>query len=513
MLFAPLPLCVKIRFMNSQFHDTTQEQINTALEAAESAFNIYRNVTSENRAAFLEQISEELNKISDKLIDCANKETALGKERLKGELARTVNQLRLFADIARKDSWVNARIDTAIPDRTPLPKPDIRTMNIPIGPVVIFTASNFPLALSVAGSDTASALAVGCSVVVKVHPAHPETSELTANAIKNAIEVTGMPPGVFTLIHGAGYEVGTQLVSHPLTRAVAFTGSLRGGRALFDVAAKRPNPIPVYAEMGSVNPVFVLPGALHERGDAIAEGMRQSITLGTGQFCTNPGLTIGLNTGEMETFSNKLGELIFDSPTASMLYPGILNSYEAGIKRLSEIPGIKKTQSNHTADLAKNEARPTMFATDSETFFQHQDELHEEVFGPSTVLIACESKDEMEAIANSMVGNLTATIHANDDDVEQYQALIQILQNKVGRIVFNGFPTGLEVCPSLHHGGPYPAMTDPHFTSIGTMAYERFVRPMCYQGFPQSALPVELQNENKKQLFRLVNNQLSKEKI
>jgi NADP-dependent aldehyde dehydrogenase len=492
------------------YEEATTDQIGQALIAAENASYDYRRRSAEERAGFIEKIAEGILALGDELIERANLETALPKDRLTGERGRTVNQLRMFADLIREGSWIDARIDRAVPDRQPLPKPDIRRMLIPRGPVAIFGASNFPLAFSVAGGDTASALAAGCPVIVKAHPAHPATSELVANAIVQAVETTGMPAGLFSLLHGVNHEVGLELVKHPLTTAVGFTGSLRGGRALFDAATQRPEPIPVYAEMGSINPVFILPGALRERAETIAEGLRQSIVLGVGQFCTNPGLAVGLSHDDLTRFINKLTDLIVDTPTGTMLYPGILQAYEKGIKDISEIAGITKVQSNHTADLKRTEARAAMFTTDAKTFLQHR-ELSDEVFGPSTIIVSCESHEEMEKIASTLQGHLTATIHGTIEDLQKHQSLISILENKVGRLIFNGFPTGVEVCPSMHHGGPYPATTDAHFTSVGTAAIQRFVRPVCYQNFPQEGLPVELQNVNRRGIWRLVDNQLTKE--
>jgi 2,5-dioxopentanoate dehydrogenase len=492
------------------FQEATVDQINSSLEAAEQAFHVYRQQSAEDRAVFITRIADEIVALGDELIERAHIETALPKDRLIGERGRTVNQLRMFAELIREGSWVDARIDRAIPDRQPLPKPDLRRMMIPIGPVAVFGASNFPFAFSVAGGDTASALAAGCPVVVKGHPAHPGTSELVARALIKAVEATQMPRGVFSLLHGAGHEVGLGLVNHPFTKAVGFTGSLRGGRALFDAAAARPEPIPVYAEMGSINPVFILPGAMRERGNAIAEGLKNSVTAGVGQFCTNPGLIACLREESLFSFVGKLGELIADTPTGTMLHPGILQAYERGVRQFSGIAGVNKVQSNHTADLTKTEARAAMFSTTAQTYLQHR-EMSEEVFGPSTVVVSCESREEIERIASNLQGHLTATIHASAEDLEQFRSLVSILENKVGRLIFNGFPTGVEVCPSMNHGGPYPATSDPHFTSVGTAAIHRFARPICYQNFPQEALPVELRNVNSSGIWRLVDNQLSKE--
>ncbi|QQS47037.1 MAG: aldehyde dehydrogenase (NADP(+)) [Acidobacteriota bacterium] len=494
------------------FEEAGVELIDRALEAAEGAFAVYRRTDTDSRAAFLERIGEEILSLGDDLIDRANRESGLPKERLTGERGRTVNQLKMFAALIREGSWVDARIDRAIPDRQPLPRPDIRRMLVPIGPVAVFGASNFPLAFSVAGGDTASALAAGCPVVVKGHPAHPGTSELVAGAIVRAAEATGMPAGVFSLLQGAGHELSLGLVRHPLTRAVGFTGSLRGGRALFDAAAARPEPIPVYAEMGSINPVFVLPGALRERGGALAEGLKGSITLGVGQFCTNPGLTVGLNDENMRSFTETLVELVADAPAGTMLTPGILEAYDNGVRRIGSTEGVRKVQSRHTADLSRTQARAAVFTVDGPTYLGHP-HLGEEVFGPSSIVVSCDSMDEMLAIAHDLEGHLTATIHGTEEDLIEFRPLIEILENKVGRLVFNGFPTGVEVCASMQHGGPYPATTDSRTTSVGTAAILRFARPVCYQNFPQSALPLELQDHNSRGIWRLVDDRLTRDDI
>ncbi len=498
------------KHIEPQFEEATKDHVKQALTAAEEAFHVYRQLPVEKRAAFLDAIGEKIVALGDELIERAHAETALPKERLIGERGRTVNQLKMFADLVREGSWVEARIDLAQPDRQPLPKPDIRRMLVPIGPVAVFGASNFPLAFSTAGGDTASALAAGCPVVVKAHPAHPGTSEMVARAISAAAEKTGMPDGIFSMLHDREHVVGLALVKHPLTKAVGFTGSLRGGRALFDMAVARPEPIPVYAEMGSTNPVFILPGAVRERGEALAEGLKGSVTLGVGQFCTNPGLAIGLSDDQFTGFTKRLGELIAEAPGGTMLSPGILQGYEQGVKQLGSIEGVTKVQSNYTAVLNRTEARPAVFTTDGKTFLQHH-ELSEEVFGPSTIVVGCNSREEMENVARNLSGHLTATIHGTEEDLAEYGSLISILENKVGRLLFNGFPTGVEVCASMQHGGPYPATTDSRSTSVGTAAISRFARPVSYQNFPQSALPVELQNQNKRGIWRLVDNQFTRD--
>ena len=418
----------------------------------------------------------------------------------------------MFAALIREGSWVDARIDRAQPDRQPIPKQDLRRMLIPLGPVGVFGASNFPFAFSVAGGDTASALAAGCPVIVKAHPAHPGTSEMTAKALLKAATETGMPEGVFSMVHGLR-ETGVALVKHPLLQAVGFTGSLTAGRSLFDAAAQRSRPIPVYAEMGSVNPVFVLPGAISERGEKIAEGFAASVTMGVGQFCTNPGLVIGLKTDGLNAFTAKAAEKIGQAAPGSMLSSGISHAYGLGIARLQASQGVKQESPVTAAlDPTKTQAGAAIFSTDAATFL-HTPDLAHEVFGPSTLLVTCDTPAQLEAVAHSLEGQLTATVQGSPDDLLTYRTLISILETKVGRLIFNGFPTGVEVCPSMQHGGPYPATTDSRTTSVGTAAIFRFVRPLCYQDFPSEALPPELQNANPRGLWRLVDNQLTREAV
>lgn len=494
-----------------QFYEATPNEVDRALRSAEEAFYVYRRRSPEERAVFLERIADEILNLGDRLIERAHAETALTVDRLTGERARTANQFRMFAALVREGSWVEARIDRAVPDRKPLPKPDVRRMLIPIGPVAVFGASNFPLAFSVAGGDTASALAGGNPVVVKAHPAHPGTSELVAHAIRSAVESLGFPDGVFSMVHGTSTQVGLELVRHPLTRAVAFTGSLKGGRALFNAASARPTPIPVFAEMGSINPVFVLPFALRARAEAIAEGLKQSLTLGVGQFCTNPGLVVGIQSDSLNRFTRKLMELVSISPPGTMLHQGICRAYQEAVHHFRESPGVQVlAESNGAASLEKTEARAIVFGTEARTFLGNQS-LSEEVFGPSTLLVTCGSVSELEEIARNLEGHLTATIHGTEEDLREHRALVEILEDKVGRLIFNGFPTGVEVCPSIHHGGPYPATTDARETSVGTAAIRRFARPICYQNFPQEAVPPELQNKNGRRIWRLVDGEFSKE--
>lgn len=491
------------------FYEATEREIARAAEAAEAAFHDYRRRTSEERATFLECIADEILALGDELIARAGAETGLTADRLTGERARTMNQLRLFAAAVREGSWVEATIDRAQPDRKPLPKPDLRRMLIPLGPVAVFGASNFPFAYSVAGGDTASALAAGCPVIVKAHPAHPGTSEMVARAIVKAVAATGMPAGVFSMVHGLNYEVSIALVRHPHIKAVGFTGSLRGGRALFDAAASRPEPIPVYAEMGSVNPVFVLPGALAERGEAFAEGLKNSVTLGAGQFCTCPGLVVGLESENMRQFVNRMGELIAGVPPATMLHPGILKNYEAGVEKFAHVAGVNAMRATAAPDAQKTQGQATVFTTDAQTFLKRE-ELSAEVFGPSTLIVNCGTREELEEIARNLHGHLTASIHATDADLAEFKSLVEILENKAGRLIFNGYPTGVEVCAAMTHGGPYPATTDARSTSVGYYAIKRFVRPVSYQNFPQAALPAELQDANPRGIWRMVDNELTR---
>jgi NADP-dependent aldehyde dehydrogenase len=493
----------------AEFEEASRAHVDDALAAAQQASHDYRRLSAEARAAFLDRIADELER-ADGLLDAAHRETALPPERLAAERGRTASQLRMFATLVRDGSWVDARIDRALPDRKPLPKPDIRRMLVPIGPVAVFGASNFPLAFSVAGGDTAAALAAGCPVVVKAHPAHPATSELAARAIIAAVNASGMPAGAFSLLQSTRHDVATALVRHPYTKAVGFTGSLRAGRALFDAAVARPDPIPVYAEMGSVNPVFVLPGAVAERAEAIAEGLKASVTLGVGQFCTNPGLTIGIDDERFEQFIRRMEVLIGEAQPGTMLYPAIFASYEAGVHRLSAIDGTHTTRSALGAGAQEGQARPSLFTTGARTFIRHR-ELGEELFGPSTVIIRCGSRDEMEAVARGLDGQLTATIHGTPADLAEHASLMAILADKAGRLIVNGFPTGVEVCPSMQHGGPYPATTDSKSTSVGTAAIHRFARPVAYQNFPQSSLPAELQDANPRGIWRLVDGEMTRD--
>ncbi len=467
------------------FHEATPQELDRALTLAAGAAGTCRALPAAKRAEFLEGIAEELLTLGDPFIRQAHLESGLPEARLTGERMRTVSQLRLFASVVREGSWVDARIDRALPDRTPAPRPDLRRMLVPLGPVGVFGASNFPFAFSVAGGDTASALAAGCPVVVKAHPAHPGTSEMAARAVLAAASAAGMPDGVFSMLHG-GAEVGLALVRHPLLRAVGFTGSLAAGRALFDAAAARPCPIPVHAEMGSINPVFLLPGALRERGAAIAAGLAQSVTLGVGQFCTNPGLVVGLRSQGLSDLLGETARAVSRTPPGVMLTSGIREAYRQGRTRLGDTAGVERETGASDA---------AVFSARAETFLATP-ALAEEVFGPSTLVVACADPAEMEAVARGLDGQLTATVHGTPDDFREFAGVIALLETKAGRLVFNGFPTGVEVSPAMQHGGPYPAATDGRSTSVGTAALLRFARPVCWQDAPPVLLPPALRDDN-----------------
>src|SRR5579875_1081426 len=480
--------------------EATIDVIDRAVRAADAAFAGYARTPAAERARFLEAIAGEIENLGDALIEAANLETALPAARLAGERARTTNQLRIFASLIREGSWRDARIDHAIPDRKPAPKPDLRRILIPLGPVGVWAASNFPLAFSVAGGDTASALAAGNPVVLKAHPAHPDTSEMVAGAIGRAIRSSGLEAGVFSMVQGASPETSLALVRHPLLKAAAFTGSLRAGRALFDAASRRDQPIPFFAEMGSVNPVFVLPGAMRERGQAIAEGLSASVNLGVGQFCTCPGLVMGVDGEVFERFASRLRGLFAAAEGGTMLYPGIQRSYQEGVERLLRLEGMQATRSA---------AQPVLLEIRAAAALRHE-EIFEEVFGPSAILIRCSSAAEMEEIARRMPGSLTATLHGTGEDILSHRNLVALLEQRAGRIIFNGYPTGVEVCAAMQHGGPYPATTDSRFTSVGTAAIQRFARPVCFQDAPRDVLPEELWDENPMGISRIVDGVLTR---
>lgn len=490
------------------FHEATKKEVDLAVHKAHDAFKVYRRLSDKQKAQFLEKVAEEILLIGDVLLDTASLETALPTARLQGERSRTIGQLQLFANLLKEGSWVNARIDMAQPDRTPLPKPDIRQMEVPLGPVAIFGASNFPLAFSVAGGDTVSALAAGCPVVFKAHPAHPATCELVGTAILKAAQACQLPDGVFSMVHGLTHEPGMALVTHPLIQAVGFTGSFRGGKAIYDAAVRRNTPIPVYAEMGSTNPVFILPEALAQRKQSLVSGLTGSITLGVGQFCTNPGVIVTENSGESEAFIEMLASSVEGSPSGVMLTAVIKNTYQKGIEHLSMNPDVNVLAGSlpHTSD---TEVSSYLLETTAQAAIENP-ALLEEVFGPSSLHVQARSKEEVLKLAENLQGHLTATIHGTENDLREYAELIDILTQKVGRIIINGYPTGVEVTHAMTHGGPFPATTDSRSTSVGTNAIYRFVRPVSFQDLPQFLLPEALRDTNPLGIWRMVNGEYKK---
>lgn len=486
-----------------EFHSASTAEVAQAARLAEQAFVDYSRRPASERGALLRAISARLEANAAVITARAGLESALPPARLDGELARTCFQLRLYAAAAESGLAAGVRIDHGDPARKPLPKPDLRAMNVPLGPVAVFGASNFPLAFSVAGGDTASALAAGCPVVVKAHPAHPGTSELVGKLIQEAVAERGLPEGLFSLLFDAGYEVGAALVTHPCIKAVGFTGSLAGGRALMELASRRPEPIPVFAEMGSVNPMFLLAGALADQAETIATGLHASVTTGVGQFCTKPGLVF-VETGEgAEKLIAKLASLIEGTPAGAMLTAGIREAYLNGVAGRAGVTGVELR-----AAVAETVGRAgaTLFVTDAATFLARP-ELAHEVFGPVALVVRCASVAEMQAAAEGLDGQLTATVHARPDELEARKSFVDTLVGKAGRVLFGGFPTGVEVGHAMVHGGPWPATSDGRSTSVGTMAIQRFLRPVCYQNFPDAALPPELREENSLGLARLVDGQ------
>ncbi|WP_375241431.1 aldehyde dehydrogenase (NADP(+)) [Polaribacter sp.] len=483
------------------FTKATSDEINEAVALSSEAFKEFRKVSGERKAAFLNAIADEILTLDDLLIQTYCLETGLPEGRAKGERARTIGQLRSFANLVAEGSWVEATIDTAQPNREPMPKSDIRKMLIPLGPVVVFGASNFPLAYSTAGGDTAAALASGCPVIVKSHPMHAGTGELVASAIIKAAEKTGMPNGVFSNLNSSGIDVGQQLVSHPNVKAVGFTGSIKGGRSLLDLAAKREEPIPVFAEMGSINPVVILPKALENRQKEIAKTYASSIALGTGQFCTNPGLLLGVKSDSLSSFIKSLSHEIMKINPSCMLHPNIKKGYINNKEKVISQANISVT-ANYTSEIKNNYAEQAIVSVTGKDFLENPI-LHLEVFGPFSMVVQCENEVELESIISKIEGQLTGTVISDDNEVSEYSEIIAALQNRVGRIIFNGVPTGVEVCESMVHGGPYPASTDSRFSAVGITSIKRWVRPFSYQDWPNNLLPKELQDDNPLSIFRI----------
>jgi 2,5-dioxopentanoate dehydrogenase len=492
------------------YKDASQEQIGSALDQAWQAFHQYRKLSLIKRGEFMRTIAKEIESGGSKLVATAMVETNLPQPRLQNELNRTIFQLNSYAEACEQGLWIDARIDLAVADRVP-PKPDIRKMLVPLGPVVVFGASNFPFAYSTAGGDTACALAAGCPVIVKAHPAHAETSEQVATAILNAAQKCNMPKGVFTHIHGSGFEVGKALVMHKYTRALGFTGSFGGGKQLFDWANQRKEPIPVFSEMGSINPVFLLPEKIKQSASEVAKMYASSITLSAGQFCTNPGLIIGIEGADLEKFIAALESEIKTVPPATMLHPGIAAAYAEkrnNALRQNDVELLAQS----TIEAKQNQGMPTVASTSAGAFLKNP-VLHQEVFGPYSLIIRCANINEVVEVAKHLEGQLTATLMATENDFMQNEELVEAVKNICGRFILNGVPTGVEVCLSMHHGGPFPATTDSRFTSVGADGIKRFARPIAFQNWEDRLLPEELKNANPLNIWRTVNNELRKQKV
>lgn len=480
------------------FHDGSLAHVDQAVCLAQAAFDSYRHTSPEQRAAFLETIADEIMALGDTLIERTMVETGLPRARLEGERMRTVNQMRMFAREARLGNEIGVRIDHAQPKRTPMPRSDLRFQMIPVGPVVVFGASNFPLAFSVAGGDTAAALAAGAPVIVKGHPAHPGTSELVGRAIRQAVQDCGLHEGVFSLLFGSSHEFGQALAAHPGVKAVAFTGSRSGGLALMKAAAARPEPIPVYAEMSSINPVFLLPEALKEKAESIAEGFVASLVGSAGQLCTNPGLLIALDSPDLDRFVAHATATLAKTNATTMLTPGIHAAYQQGVERMSTQAGVAVLAHSQPAQSeAVHACQAAFLETSAENFLASHEVLGQEVFGASSLLIRCQTIQQFYDLIDVLEGQLTATLHCTQaDNLDLISGLLRVLELKAGRLLVNGFPTGVEVCAAMVHGGPFPATSDPRSTSVGTAAVQRFLRPVCYQDVPDGALPPALQRAN-----------------
>jgi NADP-dependent aldehyde dehydrogenase len=491
--------------MEPEFGAASMDDLAAACLLAEQAFDAYRSQPLEQRARFLETIADRIMDLGPALIERASAESGLPTARLEGERARTCNQLRLFAKVVRDGHFLEATLDSALPQRTP-PRSDLRMRKIGLGPVAVFGASNFPLAFSVAGGDTASALAAGCPVVVKAHNAHLGTSELVGKAIRQAVEDSGMPEGTFSMLIGTGFEIGLALVQHPVIKAVGFTGSRNGGLALVNAAQARKEPIPVYAEMSSINPFYLLPGALAAGGAKLAQGFVDSLTMGTGQFCTNPGLVIALAGPALDVFRTAVTEALAAKGAGTMLTAGIHQAYVDATARRSGIKGVELIAQG-SSDGCGCAAQAALYQTDAATFLSNS-ALEEEIFGPSSLIVVCKDEAELLEVTRHVEGQLTATIHATAADRDLAAKLMPTLERKAGRILFNGFPTGVEVSHSMVHGGPFPATSDSRTTSVGATAIERFLRPVCYQDVPADLLPEALRDENPLGLTRMVDGTL-----
>lgn len=495
------------------FQKASMELVDQALLAANQAFYAYQSIDQNKKALFLQSIAEVLAANGEEIIQRAAEESGLPIPRLQGELGRTTGQLRLFAELILEGSWLDAVIDTAMPERSPLPRPDLRKMWVAIGPVVVFGASNFPLAFSVAGGDTVSALAAGCPVIVKAHPAHYGTSALVAAAIITAVEKSGMPKGVFSMLYDEGHEIGRALVQHPQTKAVAFTGSFKGGMALVKLAEERSQPIPVFAEMGSINPVILFPEILESKAEEIGRQLAGSMTLGTGQFCTKPGITFAIAAPGLDRFKSSIAEAIAHTPSATMLSPGIAANYHSGANAMSKEKGISVlAESSLVNNALKSQSLPRILEVKASDFMNNK-HLREEVFGPQGLLVCCEDVQELEKALDELEGQLTITLMASKTDLQEHLEIIQRLTTKTGRIILNGVPTGVEVCAAMQHGGPFPASNDSRFTSVGSDAIYRFVRPLAFQDWPQELLPDALKDANPLGIYRKIDQQLTKSHV
>ncbi|MBT8284815.1 MAG: aldehyde dehydrogenase (NADP(+)) [Flavobacteriaceae bacterium] len=493
------------------FYEATSEEVEQAVTLAHQATHFFGETTHQERAKFLRAIADEIMALGDELITVYCSETGLPEGRAKGERGRTVNQLKLYAGLLDDGSYVEASIDTAKPDRKPMPKEDLRKMMFPLGPVAVFGASNFPLAYSSAGGDTVSALAAGCPVIVKGHPMHAGTGNMVSSAIVSAARKSAMPEGVFSHLNSKGYAVGESLVKHPLIKAVGFTGSHGGGRALFNMAAERKEPIPVFAEMGSVNPVVLLPEILKEEKEKWAKTLAGSVTLGSGQFCTIPGIMMGIKGSELDQFSEILANEIMEITPTSMLHPDIAEKYDEGKKMMRAQDGTEVV-AEWGQQTQSNTGRQAILKVKASQFRENP-KLHQEVFGPFSLLVECVNIEDLERSVALIEGQLTASIIGTTDELKGYDFLIGQLRDRVGRLIFNGVPTGVEVCASMQHGGPYPSTTDSRFTAVGEDAIKRWLRPVCFQNCPDALLPVALQNANPLNLLRRVDGSLTHAKI
>lgn len=483
-----------------------QAEVDSACAQAREAFALYRNTTSAARAQFLETVADNIDALGDHLLNRAQAESGLPLGRIQGERGRTTGQLRLFAEVVREGSWAGARIDPALPDRQPAPRVDIRQRKVALGPVAVFGASNFPLAFSVAGGDTAAALAAGCPVVVKAHPAHPGTSELVARAISEAVASCGLPEGTFSLLFGDGPSLGTALVTDSRIQAVGFTGSRSAGLALMAAAAKRQQPIPVYAEMSSVNPVFALPGALAERATELGTQFVGSLTLGSGQFCTNPGLVIAVDGPDLQRFLESATSTISDTAATTMLTPNIAQAYNNDVEALASHEGVSILARGSENDQL-NTCQPALMSTNAENFLDNA-ALRDEVFGSSSLVVRCTDTAELQTVAEAIEGELTATVLTAEGDTPLAADLVGVLETRAGRILFDGWPTGVEVGHAMVHGGPYPSTSDSRATSVGTLAIERFLRPVAYQNLPADLVPRAIADGNPEGIWRRVDGEL-----